>query len=153
MKHPEWRVLVDSVKPLIDDGKTEYTYDELKELGGIDVRTRSGRSQFLRFRRYALESWSLWFENVLNQGYRIVKAGEHCDSAVKRTKQAYRKSKLAMSILQNARHESMTKSEQQQNLASQAIVGALLLAHKDATPKLRKIQGGLVLPEVNQISH
>ena len=90
LKYPEWRQLMASIQPLLET-KTKFSYDELQELAGIDIRGWKGRSQFYKFRRHALKEWQMWFEVIPKYGYAVIPAGEHPKAAAGRVIQARRK--------------------------------------------------------------
>ena len=123
---PEWKQLKANIWPLLAT-KKQFTYDELKELAGVDIQSPHGRQQFLIFRRHALKEWNIWFECVYKVGYDVIPAGQHAKAAVKRVRQARRRIGLAQSIQHHAKYEEMTPAERLLN----AQVGALVdsLAH------------------------
>jgi len=108
--YPEWRQLLASIKPFLES-KREFSYDELKELAGIDIRTSRGRSQFYKFRKHALAEWNMWFEVEPTKGYVRIPAGEHPRSAVKRVRWAGRRVKMANAINSLAKVEDMTSAQ------------------------------------------
>jgi hypothetical protein len=108
--YPEWKQLLASIEPLLET-KKEFTYDELRELAGIDVRTDRGRQQFYKFRRVALSSWNIWLENIPGTGYIVIPASDHPKAAVKRVWSARRKVRLARAINELAKREEMTSTQ------------------------------------------
>ena len=75
--HPEYKRLLESIKPLLDGGKTEFGYEELEKLAGVDIRSVRGRNQWQRFRWKALDAWGVWFEFATGKGYYVAPIGEH----------------------------------------------------------------------------
>jgi hypothetical protein len=108
--YPEWRELFERIEPLLET-KTQFSYDDLKDLCGLDVRTDRGRSQFYRFRKHALASWQVWFEVVPGFGYVKIPAGDHAKSAVKRVRWARRKVTTANAINGLAKTAEMTPTQ------------------------------------------
>ena len=121
LKYPEWRQLMAAIQPLLET-KTKFSYDELQELAGIDIRGWKGRSQFYKFRRHALKEWQLWFEVIPKYGYAVIPAGEHPKAAAGRVIQARRKVAMARAINGLARIENMTPEQR----ALQAQTAVLL---------------------------
>jgi len=119
--YPEWRQLLDAVRSL-RESKTQYSYDDLKELAGIDIRTERGRQQFYRFRKVALKEWNIWFENQQGFGYILIPPGEHSKAAVKRVRSARRKVVMARAINGLVKIDQLTPAQ----LVLHAQTGALL---------------------------
>lgn len=119
--HPEWRELKKRIEPLLQT-KRQFTYDELKELAGIDIQTPAGRGQFYQFRKHALKDWSVWFEVVPNLGYEVIPAGDHSKAAVKRVRQAGSKVRMAKAIQQHVKLEDMTPQQLYLHAHTTAIV-------------------------------
>jgi hypothetical protein len=113
-KHPEWKRLLDEIKPLLGD-KRDWEYAELSAVAGVDIRSNTGRKQFLRFRREASKLWNIWFENVRGKGYRIVKGAEHAGCSVRRAKAGRRRFKDARMIAANCRLEELTDQQKFHN--------------------------------------
>lgn len=122
--HPEWRVLKEQIGALLET-KRQFTYDELKQIAGVDIQTPAGRAQFYIFRRHALKEWNLWFEVVPNLGYEVIKAGEHSKAAVKRVRHAGSKVKMAKAIQTHVKLEDMTPQELYLHAHTTAIVESL----------------------------
>ena len=120
-KYPEWRQLMASIQPLLET-QTKFSYDELQQLSGIDIKGWKGRSQFYKFRRHALKEWQLWFEVIPKYGYAVVPAGDQPHAASKRVIQARRKVAMARAINGLARVENMTPEQR----ALQAQTAVLL---------------------------
>jgi hypothetical protein len=120
--YPEWRQLLANIEPLLGS-KTEFSYEELKELGGgLDVRTWRGRAQFYKFRREMLKQRQIWFENVSSFGYTILAASEHPRASLRRVKHARHKINLARALNEFVRLEEMTPEQR----ALQAQTAVLL---------------------------
>jgi hypothetical protein len=124
--YPEWRQLKANIEPLLES-KSQFSYDELKELSGVDIRTMRGRQHFYKFRRIALKEWKVWFENSPGFGYVMIPAGEQPKAAIKRVGAARRRVKVAQQINASVRPEQLTQAQ----LLLQAQTGALIadLAH------------------------
>jgi hypothetical protein len=109
-RYPEWRQLTKLIEPLLKT-QTQFSYDELQTLAGVDIRSDRGRQQFYRFRREALKNWQVWFENIPAFGYAAIAAGEQPKAAAKRVRHARRKISMATAINGLARTETMTPAE------------------------------------------
>lgn len=116
-RYPAWRQMFAEIRPHLPH-KTEWTYEDLDQAGGIDVRTDSGRGQFYRFRRECLKELGLWFENVPGVGYSVIPAEAHTKAAVKRVGSARRKLNVARAINGLVNIENLTP--EQRALQSQA---------------------------------
>jgi hypothetical protein len=121
-KYPEWRQLMAAIKPLLDKKKTQFSYDELKELCGSDVRGDRGRQQFYRFRKQALKDWQVWFENIPAFGYAVVPPADQPKAALKKAKSARRRINEGKAINTQVRIEDMTPTQRM----IQAQVSAML---------------------------
>jgi len=110
-KYPEWRQLMSQIQPLLENGRRDFTYEELKELSGIDITTFKGRGQFYQFRRRALKEWQLWFECVPGVGYSVVPPGKQPVAAIKRVGYARKKVGMARAINELVRIEEMTPAQ------------------------------------------
>src|SRR5215471_7924507 len=124
--YPEWRQLKTNIEPLLQE-KTQYSYDDLEKLAGVDIRSERGRQQFYKFRKQALRDWRVWFENAPGFGYVLIPASDQPKAAIKRVGSAKRKVKLAGAINSGTRTEALTPAQ----LALHAQMGALIadLAH------------------------
>lgn len=109
-RHPEWKRLYDALAPRLDSGQF-YDYEALAELAGLDIRSSRGRGQFLRFAREVLDTMQLHFENVRNEGYRVVKAQEHGACAHKQVVMGRRRVKQAARIATNTRIAELTADQ------------------------------------------
>lgn len=121
--YPEWRQFAAALEPLVrNEGRTQFSYDDLKALGGTDVRAARGRAQFYRFRRMALKEWQVWFENVPSFGYVVIPPADHPKAAIKRVKHARRKVTTAKAIVALAKTDGLTPDQR----ALQAQTAAML---------------------------
>ena len=109
-RYPEWRQLTKLIEPLLQT-RTQFSYDELEELAGVDIRSDRGRHQFYKFRREALKQWRIWFENIPAFGYAVIPASDQPKAAVKRVGQARRKVSMARAINALVRVEEMTPEQ------------------------------------------
>ena len=147
-EHPEWRVIMTAMAPLIESGKTIYSYSELKEIAGIDIQSSKGRQQFLRFRSEASAKFLVWFECQPGKGYRLIPAREHTSSAHLRVKRASKMTQWALNIVTNTRFDVLSDDEKTKVLASQAAIGVLYLATKETGVKTRKIAASIEYPKL-----
>jgi len=147
-QHPEWKRLYAEAGELIAGGKTEFSYDELTAISGIDVRTPKGRGQFIRFQRECLTKLSLWLENERGKGYRVIKACEHVNSAAQRVNRARRMTGRALAIATNTRFDQLNDAEKSAALSAQAAIGTLYLASKEAVQATRRIAGAVEHPKL-----
>lgn len=109
------------IEPLLAT-QTEFSYQQLKELAGVDILSYRGRAQFYKFRKQALKDWQIWFENVSGFGYSVIEAGAHPKASLKRVGYARRKISLARAINELVRLEQMTPEQR----ALQAQTAVLL---------------------------
>ena len=137
---------MESMAPMIEAGKMAYSYDELREISGLDIQSAKGRAQFLRFRLEASAKFCVWFECDPNKGYRLIPAREHTNSAHSRVRRAGRMTKKALTIATNTRFDVLTDDEKTKALAAQAAIGVLYLATKEAGLKTRKIAASIEYP-------
>lgn len=105
--HPEWKRLIEALSLKLEIGKV-YTYDELNELAGVDIRSNRGRRQFFHFAREILERESLHFENVRAEGYRVVHPKEQGSCAIRRVASARRKLKHGGQISSHVRGDMLS---------------------------------------------
>lgn len=124
-KHPEWKRLFEEIAPLVAAGKTMFSYAELDEMAGVPIASSRGRRQFMRFQKEALGQWSVWFENVRGEGYRVVKA---------------------LAIVTNTKLDELTESARKHTLESQAILGAILHVTKENNRALQKLAAAIKTP-------
>ncbi len=136
--HPEWKQLANKIEPLV--AVTElFTYEVLESLAGIDIRSSRGRSQFERFRRYALEEWGLWFECVTSCGYRITKDDEIPTSSLQRMKRGRRQFAKSLAIAVRAKEDGVPDAVIAARRQLSASLGALLQATEAEAKKIRPL--------------
>ena len=100
-----------AIQPLLEKGQRQFTYDELKELAGCDIRSNRGRMQFYMFRRHALKEWQFHFECDHGIGYNVIPAGKQPQAAIKRIGYARRKVNMARAINEYVRIEEMSPEQ------------------------------------------
>jgi hypothetical protein len=142
--HPEWKQLLSAIKPFLES-KNEFSYDELAELAGVDVRTSRGRGQFYKFRKHALVEWNMWFEVEKGKGYRRIPAGEHPAAAVKRVKWAGRKVRMAKAINALAPIQDMTSEQRLTHAQAAALLDDLSQVFRTTSRQLAAIGSKLRL--------
>lgn len=135
-RHPEWKRLAAEIQPLLETTKA-FSYELLKALAGIDIRSSRGRQQFDRFRRHALDEWGLWFECERTEGYRIVDVAETPGCSVQRMRRAKRQNVKALAIAVKTRDEGASPEVQSARRQLAASLGALMLATENETKKIR----------------
>lgn len=145
---PEWRQLLAAIEPL-RHSKTQYSYDDLKELCGADVRQERGRQQFYKFRKAALKQWHVWFENSPGFGYVLIPAAAQPKAAIKRVGSARRKVKMAQDINSGTSIEGLTPAQMLFHAQVGALVADLAHALNGASRKLSAAASkfSLELPE------
>lgn len=124
-RHPEWKRLLDGIGPLIDGGETNFSYDVLADLAGIDIRTPRGRQQFYKFRAEIQKTHRLWFENQPNFGYTVIEPQAHAKAAQRRVKQGKRKVGLAKDIVDYVQDEKLTEQQRLTHVAYAAVLSEL----------------------------
>lgn len=124
-KHPEWKRLKEAIEPLLDQGQTIFSYDELAAMAGIDIRTPRGRGQFYKFRAAIQQERRLWFECQANFGYMVIEPDQHVGASQRRVKQGKRKVAMARKIVDFTRDEKLTPEQRVARVAYQAVLSEL----------------------------
>lgn len=137
--YPEWRQLKANIQPLLDAKKTEFSYEELKAIAGIDIQTNAGRAQFYRFRKHAQREWNVWFEVVPGKGYVCLAASEHSKAAVSRVRAAGRKMDIARSIQRHVRLDELTPQQLYLHAQTAALIDDLGKSFKHTGKKLTQL--------------
>lgn len=136
-RHPEWKALYDAIVPLIEKGETNFDYDILSKLAGVDVRGPRGRQQFYKFRAAIQESHRIWFENESGFGYVVIAADAHIKAAKRRVKESERKAETAKGIVKHVRDEKLTPEQRAMHAAYAAALGQLSKAFLSVSRKLK----------------
>src|SRR5262245_57916381 len=137
--YPEWRELLAKLEPLVES-KKRYSYDELKDLCGLDVQHDArGRAQFYKFRKHALVEWKVWFEVESGFGDVVYPAAEHSKSAVKRVRWAKRKVNMARAINEFAKLEEMTPAQLTIHAQTAALIEDLAHTFSSTSRKLSQV--------------
>ena len=144
--HPEWKRLAEEIQPLLETTKA-FSYELLKALSGIDIRTDRGRRQFERFRRHALDEWGLWFECQRTQGYRVVDVAETPGCSMQRVRRAKKQNLRALAIAVKTREEGATPSVLAARRQLASSLGALMLATEIEAKKLRPMLSQIAPPK------
>ena len=134
--HPEWKRLAEEIQPLLETTKA-FSYELLKALAGVDIRTVRGRQQFERFRRYALDEWGVWFECERTEGYRVVDVSETPACSMQRMRRAKRQNARALAITVKTRDEGASAAVLAARRQLAASLGALMLATENESKKMR----------------
>lgn len=148
-KHPEWKRLLEAISSMLEIGRL-YTYEELSEMAGIDIRSLRGRAQFLHCAREVLERYHVHFENVRNQGYRIVQPREQSTCGMARVRSAGRKLKRAARITSRVRHENLTAEESRIMVDLSMRIAKLEISVKANTKELGRLARGV---EMGRLPH
>jgi hypothetical protein len=135
-RHPEWKRLLDGIRPLLDAGETNFSYDVLGELAGLDIRTARGRQQFYRFRAEIQQSRRLWFENQPSFGYTVIAPEKHMKASKKRVQQGSRRLQTAKDIVDFVQDEKLTPEQRTSHVAYQAVLSQLSKAFLSLSRKL-----------------
>jgi hypothetical protein len=159
VRYPEWKTLTDRIGPLLDQGQSIFTYTELTELAGIDIRSSRGRQQFYRFRNHILRERRLWFEVVIGDGYQVIPANDQPRSASRRLDQSRRKMRMAKAINTFVRLEEMSPEQRLAQSAMAAVLNnvgrAFLRASKDlkqvSNADLSKIDQAQVVKSIKRL--
>ena len=136
--HPEWKRLVANIEPLLGT-RSEFSYDELAELAGIDVRTPRGRAQLTRASRAILERWNKHLEVMRSKGYRIVDASEHGTCASRRVRRGRRQLQNAKRIVEHTDLSKLDAAQRSQNLLLGAALGSILHTVKSVDQNVKKL--------------
>ncbi|HXA25631.1 MAG TPA: hypothetical protein VNW90_25410 [Acetobacteraceae bacterium] len=124
-RHPEWKRLLDGIGPLLDRGETNFSYEVLGELAGVDIRTPRGRQQFYKFRAEMQQARRLWFENQPGYGYTVIEPQAHIKASQRRVKQGKRKVGLAKDIVDYVQDEKLTQEQRVTHVAFSAVLSEL----------------------------
>jgi hypothetical protein len=135
--HPEWKRLYEELRSRVEAGQL-WTYEELKELAGIDIRTSRGRQQFHRFAKEVLDALDLHFECERTKGYRVVKPNEQATYSLARVRRGQRQVKQAFRIVTHIRLDQMTPTERTLNANVAAHTGRILQQLSSEGRLLRK---------------
>jgi hypothetical protein len=135
-RHPEWKRLLDGILTLLDAGETNFSYDVLSELAGLDIRTPRGRQQFYKFRAEIQQSRRLWFENQPSFGYTVIAPDKHVKASKKRVQQGDRRLQVAKNIVDYTQDEKLTPEQRATHAAYQAVLGHLSRAFLSLSRKL-----------------
>jgi hypothetical protein len=149
--HPEWKRLFAAMKDLLEHDQS-WTYDELNELAGTDIRTPHGRSQFTRFRKEVRTVLNFHFEVERMKGYRVVHANEHVTCALNRHTRAKRRIAESVHILSHVHAEQLTDVERRINTDALARSAGLLVSITKEQSSIRKninaVQRGELPPKL-----
>jgi hypothetical protein len=148
--HPEWKRLFQKVSEVLQEGNHEniFTYKELNEMAGIDIKSPRGRQQFERFNKECRSILSIHWENERNVGYRIVEAYEHAKCAVKRAKKAKKQMRKGKYILEATQLEKLTEEQKKINLTMISIFGAINQQLEIQSKGLSKIAAAIESPKM-----
>lgn len=147
-QYPEWKQLAEEISSRVQHGRI-FTYEELAAMtSGLDIRTPKGRSQFFKFRAFAIREWGVWFECVAKVGYRVIQACEHGQASSKRVRSASRKLKTAHTIATNVHLDKLTEPQQAQLSQIVAMTGAILQAVEMNRKEIKKIARAIAAPNV-----
>jgi hypothetical protein len=149
-QHPEWKRLfsVVSERMITAPAKRLYTYSELAEISGIDIRSSRGRRQFELFNQECRKVLNVHWENAWNTGYRIVEAAEHSACAVKRTKQAGKKIKKGKQIADATPLDKLTQEQMSTNLILRGMLATLVEHMKEQNASMKKIAHAMEAPKM-----
>jgi hypothetical protein len=108
-KLPEWKQLFDKFKD--NEYNSVITYAELNLiLIDGDIRENK-RYVFEKFKKEMLKQQNKAFENIVNEGYRIVNPNEHVRLTNKEIKRAERRARQAVEIILHVDYEKLTDKE------------------------------------------
>lgn len=136
--HPEWRRLLESTEELAVPGRF-FSFEELSELAGIDIRTSRGRSQLVKFRKHLLVERELWLENDLNKGYRIVEAKEHHRCAIGQLRRARRRIRMSAAIVSHTRLADLTDEQRKANADILVRLARIESSVRETQTEVRKL--------------
>lgn len=149
-KFPEWKELYAALLPLIEEGKKEFTYEQLDQLAGIDIRSTRGRGQFYKARHELLKEKLLWMEVMSNIGYTVIPAQDHRKSAMRRVSAARRRIGVARAITSHTDIEKLGGDERLLHAATAAVLHDLAKTFRSVSHKFSVAQQRLEtgLPEL-----
>lgn len=123
-KHPQWKQLMASIADKVAHGQQIFTYQELSEMAGCNIRNH--RHQFYRFRQEYRETQNLWFECIRDVGYRIIEASEHTAASKNRVTSASRRMKDAHAILTHTRLDRLNETQLTNHIQTLSLINALV---------------------------
>lgn len=136
-RYPEWRALYDAILPYLDEGITQFSYDDLSDMAKMNIHENPGRQQFYTFRRHMLKDRQIWFECVHNFGYVIIPAKDHPKAAVRRIDQARRKVNMAGAINRHVHYEELTPDQRVVQAATAAVLHHLAKQFRATSKQLQ----------------
>lgn len=136
--HPEWKRLYKGIVPLLEHGR-EFDYRELSALAGIDVRSNRGRAQFLRCAKEVLRNHSFHFENMVNQGYRLVRPEEHAMCGVRQLEFGRRRTVKALAITTYTQTDLLDDRQRAAHANVEARIGMALAYQQKQVSGVRQI--------------
>ena len=145
--HPEWKRLFESTAPLAEPGRF-FSFDELSELAGIDIRSPRGRQQVIKFRRHLLVERELWLENEFNRGYRIVNPRDHGNCATRQFAKARRRIRLGTAIVSHVRLEELSDEERKANADILVRLARIEATVRETHAEIRKIAANTIQPRL-----
>jgi len=148
--HPEWKRLFTAVSPRVET-QTEWTYRELSEMAGIDIRSPKGRQQFYRFQKEMLLTLQLCWEVVYGRGYRIIPAHETGIAVTKRVRSSGRRLKKAGMIGRNVRHDQLSREQLAAHHELLSKVAAIHQAVTETKREVRKLALAMEQPKLSVV--
>jgi hypothetical protein len=149
VRHPEWKRLYDVLAGILRVDMV-YTYPELSEGLGIDIRSSRGRQQFWRCAREIAKDFQFQFECVVKVGYRAVPASENTRRMHNRMGRAKRRLRDAAFIGLHTALADLTAEQRAANADILARVGRLAQA---ITEQRREIRSVIVGVEPKRLPH
>jgi hypothetical protein len=137
-RHPEWKRLMDECGPLAEPGAF-FSFEQLSDFAGCDIRTSNGRAQLARFRRELLRSKNVWLQSDRNHGYRVVQPAEHGDAAYGQLSRARRRIRMGKEIVGHTRLEALSDNERKSNADILARLSRIEAAVETTKKGVRKI--------------
>ena len=149
-KHPEWKQLFEIIgqRILSTPHKRIYLYEELQKIAGIDIRTPRGRQQFERFNRECRSVLGVHWENVRNEGYRIVEASEHANCSMSRVKKAGKQMKKGKHIIDSTDLAQLSDRQKSMNLMMRSCFNVFVEQMKEHSKALKKIACAIESPKL-----
>lgn len=122
-RYPEWKRLIDEIIPLITNGQKLFSYEDLSQMAGCDIRKK--RQQFYRLRLELRETKNLWLENIRNYGYEIIEPKLHVLSANKMVTGARRRIREANAIAIHTPLDKLTESQLHQLVSVTSLISTI----------------------------
>lgn len=152
-RHPEWKRLEDALVPRLTEDVV-FTYEELSEMAGINVRTNNGRAHLYRCRKEILKTYGYWLACVPTLGYRIIKNSEVGQSMYGDAKRGLRVFKRGVAKGVLCRKDNLTREQLDHRnhiTSGMAMIVSQIKQQRTSIRKAAVIMASPHIPEIQQL--